>query len=433
MATPANAAATTEATALYNYLYALSFTSSSSGKLIAGQYAGWHHDSIDLFEEVNDLTGMYPGVLGSMPLRTSSNPLTTQPRLDSIYLISHVNSGGIIEFQDAQLNPWTGGGTQDTTTGSISELLNPNTTAGGACIDWFDATCDELQKYKNANVPVIFRPYHEMNFSGLWWWSEIGSTLAEKQSAYRQLYRYCHDYYVISRGMDHILWNWNLTSSRDASRTSGGTDGNFDVWWPGDGYVDIPSFDNYHTDFDARSLLSLVYPWLITKDRPIANSEFGGDNVPGEDYTLFVTQMRDLCPRVTYFNAWLDNDWDLAANNPVGVMSHQYVLDRSEIVIGPPLPLLTAPTISPPPQNFYPTLSISFSSPDAPDAFYYTTDGSPADPTKTIYTGAFPISMTTTVRVMCTKAGWTNSPESLATFTLALPTPSPPLGLIMMD
>ena len=83
---------------------------------------------------------------------------------------------------------------------------------------------------------------------------------------------------------------------------------------------------------------------------------------------------------------------------------------------------LATPSIIPDGGNFYPSVEVSFSSPDNPDEFYYTLDGSTPTTGSTAYNDTpFTLTATTTVKVLAVKSGWTDSPIATATFTLSTP------------
>lgn len=89
----------------------------------------------------------------------------------------------------------------------------------------------ELEKFKAAGIPVLWRPFHESD--GEWfWWGAKGPEIA------RELYKLMFDYYVNVRHLDNLLWVWNCRLKEG---------------WPGDEYVDVVSVDVYlpeHTRSD---------------------------------------------------------------------------------------------------------------------------------------------------------------------------------------
>lgn len=95
-----------------------------------------------------------------------------------------------------------------------------------------------LQKYKEAGIPVIFRPYHEaagnaLNGGTAWfWWGYDGA------EAYVALWRYTFDYYK-AKGLDNLIWVWTSCPNNAITACD-------NAWYPGDEYVDIIGIDIYN-------------------------------------------------------------------------------------------------------------------------------------------------------------------------------------------
>ncbi|TPQ19694.1 hypothetical protein FGD71_023870 [Streptomyces sporangiiformans] len=95
---------------------------------------------------------------------------------------------------------------------------------------------DHLQYLSERGVPVLLRPYHEMNTAadkdGFWW-------AAQDPAAYRKLWRITYDYLVGSRGLHNLIFVWTPNS----------WDGHFGLepwkYYPGERYVDIVGVDDY--------------------------------------------------------------------------------------------------------------------------------------------------------------------------------------------
>lgn len=103
------------------------------------------------------------------------------------------------------------------------------------------------------DVPVLLRPYHEMN-SGWSWWG--GRTPA----SYRKLWRITYDYLVRTRGLHHLIFVWapNAWNPRGS-----------DVPWdhyPGDALVDIVAVDDYR--FADSDLTNVYHKGLARYAKP---------------------------------------------------------------------------------------------------------------------------------------------------------------------
>ena len=136
-------------------------------------------------------------------------------------------------------------------------------TDGGALnTNWkrrLDVYAGFLQQLKDAGVRPMFRPFHEMNQHVFWW-----NGIPENTKA---LWRLTYDYLVDVKGLDNMIWVWNVQDLPDWYGTFAGNGaGNnipttahggmptgmaeyaardFGIFDPGDEYWDIFSLDVY--------------------------------------------------------------------------------------------------------------------------------------------------------------------------------------------
>ncbi len=103
------------------------------------------------------------------------------------------------------------------------KILVEGTPERAAFYHDMDVIADELQKFREADIPILWRPFHEAD--GEWfWWGAKGAVVAMK------LYRLMFDYFVNVKKLGNLLWVWN-SSNPEA--------------YPGDDFVDIVSIDIY--------------------------------------------------------------------------------------------------------------------------------------------------------------------------------------------
>jgi hypothetical protein len=84
------------------------------------------------------------------------------------------------------------------------------------------------------------------------------------------------------------------------------------------------------------------------------------------------------------------------------------------------VPTVDTPVIAPASQTFTGTLSVSITDTTVGADIYYTTDGSTPTTSSTLYTVAFNISATTTVKAKAFKTGYTDSGVASKTYTLGV-------------
>ena len=118
-------------------------------------------------------------------------------------------------------------------------------------VDWQDKTpeyesllkdlsylADQLSYLAKFNVPVLLRPYHEMNVpksqSNPFWW-------AGDPSDYKALWIIAYDYLVKTRGLHNLIFVWAPLAWSDGYATDP------NAYYPGSQYVDIVAVDDYVT------------------------------------------------------------------------------------------------------------------------------------------------------------------------------------------
>jgi mannan endo-1,4-beta-mannosidase len=112
-----------------------------------------------------------------------------------------------------------------------------NTTEYRQLLQDLSFAADKLQILQQAGVPVLFRPFHEMNktagHSPFWW-------AARDPAKYRQLWNITHDYLVKTRGLKNLIFVW---SPYEWDGAYGG-----DPWayYPGANRVDVVAVDIYN-------------------------------------------------------------------------------------------------------------------------------------------------------------------------------------------
>jgi mannan endo-1,4-beta-mannosidase len=138
-----------------------------------------------------------------------------------------------------------------------------------------------LKQLKNAGVPVLWRPYHEMNGEWFWWGKKDG------ENGYKKLYRMLFDRLVNFHGLNNLIWVFNANELREDVDA-------YDKYFPGQDVVDILATDVYKNGFAQNDYDKLL---ALAGDKPIALGEVGA---PPTQEAL------QLQPRWVWFMAWGD-------------------------------------------------------------------------------------------------------------------------------
>lgn len=97
-----------------------------------------------------------------------------------------------------------------------------------------DRVAVQLKKLADADIPVLWRPLHESNGSHFWWGAfaegQDKETYTKGAAACKELYITMYKKLTEEHGLNNLIWVWN---------------GEFDLNYPGDEYVDISGIDTY--------------------------------------------------------------------------------------------------------------------------------------------------------------------------------------------
>jgi mannan endo-1,4-beta-mannosidase len=130
-------------------------------------------------------------------------------------------------------NPATNGGNSDSAGHPIQQLVVANSVANLRWNGWLDQIATYLNTLNadGVKIPILFRPFHEMNGGGNWYGAKHCSP-AEFIAAWK----YTVDYLRKTRGVNNIL----LVYAPNKLDKAGYLDR-----YAGDQYVDVMAFDNY--------------------------------------------------------------------------------------------------------------------------------------------------------------------------------------------
>lgn len=110
------------------------------------------------------------------------------------------------------------------TTLDLDKIMNGEDEAGyELLVEDMNNMATELERLRDAGVPVIWRPLHEAS-GGWFWWGDCSP------ESYKKLWIEMYDIFTNEHNLTNLIWMWN----------AGDAD-----WYPGDEYVDIVSTDIY--------------------------------------------------------------------------------------------------------------------------------------------------------------------------------------------
>jgi mannan endo-1,4-beta-mannosidase len=255
--TPVNPAASKGAQDLLAYLYSL-----SGKQTISGQ-----HDYLESPDEWNHqlkvITDKYAGIhgfeLGGI-LNQSAAKLAEQ-RADVVdSAIQWYKAGGIVTISYHASLPGTCAcweNVQKTLSQKdFDKIVTPGTTQYKQLIADLDKVAVYLKQLKDVGIPVLWRPYHEMN-GGWFWWG--------KKNNYSLLWQIMYDRFVNYHQLNNLLWVWS-PNAPNASADK------YELTYPGADKVDILAADVYGSTSDAKYYTDLL---KLANGKPIAIGENG--------------------------------------------------------------------------------------------------------------------------------------------------------------
>lgn len=161
----------------------------------------------------------------------------------------------------------------------FKDLLTPGTPLYDHWCAQVDAIAIYLKQLQDARVPVLWRPYHEMNGDWFWWGGRTGEYSTER------LYRQIFDRLVNHHQLKNLLWVWSMDRVTKPEMAH-------EKYFPGLQYVDVLGLDVYRNDFAQKYYDSLE---KLSGGKPLTLAEVG--NPP----PLEILQAQ---PRWTYYVVW---------------------------------------------------------------------------------------------------------------------------------
>lgn len=264
---------------------------------------GWQ--KVEGASDVKTISGSHPAVygwdlgeIGARPINIDTVAFEDMKR----WTREAYKRGGIHTISWHMRNPLTGGDSWDTTS-AVKTIL-----PGGSRHEFFKTQLDHVAEYMGSlkskglfghAIPVIFRPWHEMN--GRWfWWGRTHCTPEE----YKALFRFTVDYLRHEKDLHNILFAYapDVCASKEE----------YLLYYPGDDYADLMGIDIY--EFQNRpvaamaDLIGMVVELAEARGKIPAFTETGFEGIPKPDWwtTGLLTPIKThpLANRIAYLLVW---------------------------------------------------------------------------------------------------------------------------------
>ncbi len=308
---PVNPNASREANALLKYLSRI-----DNRKILSGQHS-YNDNPEQYYNLAYEITGEYPAVWGTDFIwRGNADP---GEKVVQAAIQKH-NEGAIITLMwhagrptDEPPYAW-----RESIQGELSEeewtaLTTLGTDLHARWLAQVDKVAEHLKQLQNANVPVLWRPYHEMNGVWFWWGDKKG------RNGYVKLWKMMFDRYVNHHQLHNLIWVWNANAPRDLPGDEAFA---YEHYFPGSEYVDVLATDVYNFDYEQNEYEALL---KLADGKVIALGEVG--KLPNK-------KILESQPSWAWFMVW--SNWLETANSPENVKTvykHPNTMNRDEVRI----------------------------------------------------------------------------------------------------
>jgi mannan endo-1,4-beta-mannosidase len=306
---PIDKNATKETIALYRYLHRISGHAILFGHQHATEYGhGWWGDSNR--SDVKSVAGSHPAIIGIDFSGLSGQPdsliKTEENRLRKIIQETYARDG-IITISWHFYNPLSDGGFYWKDGVSVASI--PRLIPGASDHEIYKSIVTRISKFihsvkgkKGEPIPMIFRPFHELDGSWFWWGKSHCSP-----DEIKTLWKFTVNYMRDSMKVHQLLYAF----SPDCTFSS---EAEFLERYPGDDYADLVGMDNY-ADFGrdgkynlpaAVKKLQIVQNYANKAGKLTALTETGLESIPKADWWTEVLLKTITAPglQLAYVLVW---------------------------------------------------------------------------------------------------------------------------------
>lgn len=187
--------------------------------------------------DIKDVVGEYPAVfgwdIGHIELGSNQNLDSVPFNKLTSYIKKVYDMGGVNTISWHLDNPETLKQSWDNTEATPSIL--PGGKNNARYVEWLTKVAVFMKSLKGSDgklVPILFRPYHELNGDWFWWGKK--TTTAKD---YVSLWKFTVEFLRDKQEVHNLIYVFNTNTFTDGKE--------YMERYPGDNYLDVVSFDNY--------------------------------------------------------------------------------------------------------------------------------------------------------------------------------------------
>ncbi|WP_179318106.1 glycoside hydrolase family 26 protein [Winogradskyella helgolandensis] len=255
----------------------------------------------DVFDMIEDQPSVYGFDIGWIEHASDVNLDGVPFDLMRNLMIDAHRKGGIITVSWHLDNPTSGGNSWDATP-SVANILE-----GGIHREKYElwvgrvASFFKSLKYNDTEVPIIFRPFHEMNGSWFWWGKDNCSV-----TDYKKLWHQTVELLRDKHNVNNLLYTYSPNKLNP--------DDNYMTYYPGDDFVDILGSDIYdfnNTEEYVNSVvndLAIVKSIATEKGKLFAFTETGLEKIPTNNWFTEVLYPAIKDSGISWILFWRNHD-----------------------------------------------------------------------------------------------------------------------------
>jgi mannan endo-1,4-beta-mannosidase len=278
---PVNSNATHEVQKLLAWMY------ENQGKTVLSGQHNYPHELTRSTDSIVAITGKTPVVWGTDVSSLSDELFNEAQR--------QFQNGAIITLMYHQVKPFHHDslGFSRSVKGMVSDeewaqIVTPGTEFHTMWLEKIDQRAEFLKKFRDAGIPVLWRPYHEMN--GMWFW--YGNRPGPE--GIQKLWKIMYERYTQHHQLNNLIWVWNANAPRDWKDDEAY---DYHLFYPGNEYVDVLAADIYKGDYKQSHHDQLIE---LGKGKLIALGEIGDMPAP---------EILDQQPQWSWFLCWAHFPW----------------------------------------------------------------------------------------------------------------------------
>ena len=279
-----------------------------NGKLLVGEEIGVGQTAGYVRDRYIKASGESPSIIGMDLACYGAQLMTTTESYRTEFLkalIDYCRDGGIITASSHFQNPtgnWTSGGLCRGYLGKEEmweDLLTEGTALNRAFKRELNVDAAFLRDLGNNDIPILWRPFHEMNGNWFWWCIRQENSYLVEGRNFHEMWKYVYRYYEDEIGLTNLIWVYSPNNDT-------GSLIDVEYCYPGDEYVDMTGLDWYTSGGFEIGSDEGAYLRMMDYGMPTALTEYGSSGKLDSIRTWEdIQKMYDRGMKLTYVLTWM--------------------------------------------------------------------------------------------------------------------------------